>query len=465
VRLALWLAAAVGIVVTAVVFYAYWSHNVLTLRTTELKRQVSVIAAGVAVSDIIPGTPADTSGTRERLLKVEAGIIAARLAVTDDKGTVLFSTAGRAALPSYPVLELAQGPTAFDPRTGVISVPDVGRVLVVAVPVAFSEPNTPSRYLLGVRSLSDMGAADSWVAIAMAAAALVALLVAWLLGTLLTRRVTDPLSRLTEGARDIAAGRWGRQVPVAGDDETAELARAFNDMSARTAATYRAQQALVSDVSHEIRTPVTSISGFASAIADGTLHDTDGIHRAAAIIVSEAGRLAEITAALLSLADLDAGAVTLASESVDVVALGDALRDRFGLVAEQRGVGLEIDLGDAEPVADPARVLQALSTLAENALRYATSAVSVTADVRGDRWIALIDDDGPGVPFEDRERVFGRFTRLDSSRSPGGTGLGLAICRRIVELMGGSVRAESSPLLGGARFVIELPLTVASSQP
>lgn len=463
VRLALWSVVALGIAMTAVAFYAYWSQNIITLRAKELRRQVSIIAAGVAVSDIVPGSERDTDQTRARLLRIESGIINARLAVVDETGAVLFSTGSSPALPSYPVGRLAKGSDDFDPRSGVETIEGVGRVLLVAAPVSFSEPGQPNRYLLGARTLSDIGAADEWVLGAIAVAALASLMLAWIVGSVLSRRVTEPLRRLTKGARDIAEGRWGRQVAIEGDDETAELARAFNEMSSRTADTYRAQQAFVSDVSHEIRTPVTSISGFANAIADGTLRDHDAIVRAAGIIAQEAAHMAGLTSALLSLADLEAGAVPIAAETVDVEHIATQLRDRFALPASDVGVQLDIDLGAARPLADTERLLQALSALVENALKYADSRVEVASTLDGDRWLATVEDDGPGVPEEDRQRVFGRFTRLDQSRSSTGSGLGLSICRRLVEIMGGEVEVDTSPGHGGARFTVKLPAAHADT--
>jgi signal transduction histidine kinase len=457
VRLSLFAVGAVCIVVTAGVFYALWSRQTLALRSTELERQVGVIAAGVAVSDTLPGSSVDTEQARARLLKVEAGIITARLAVADASGTVLFSTAGSSSVAAYPLAALRSSGSEVDARTGVLDVPGVGRVVVVAVPVSFSLTGSPDRYLVGARTLSDIGAADAWVAVAIAIAAAIGLGVALLFGAFLTRGITGPLTRLTEGARAIAAGQWGRQVPAEGDDEVAELAGAFNDMSARVEGAYRAQQEFVGDVSHEIRTPVTSIRGFADAIADGTVVDRDGVKRAAGIIAAEASRLSELTTTLLALSDLEAGIVSVAREPVDTAVLATALRDRFAMVADDRAVVLDVDLEAHGPLADPARVLQVVSTLVDNALRHARGRVRVRAYVDSGRWVAEVDDDGPGIPEPERERVFGRFTRLDSARSGGGSGLGLAICRHLVELMGGRVRADASPDLGGARFLVDLP--------
>jgi signal transduction histidine kinase len=460
-RLSLFAVGALCIAVAVGVFYVLWSRQAENLRLTELERQVGVIGSGVAVAQILPASAEDTAQARARLLKVEAGLIGARLAVTDGTGTVLYSTAGSVAAREYPVSRLATTGTEFDARGGFLDVAGVGRVAVAAVPVSFSGPGVPERYLVGARPVTDVSAGDRWVIVSIGAAALVALLVAGLLGSWLTRRITAPLERLTDGARAVAAGEWGRQVAVEGDDEVAGLAIAFNEMSVRVADAYRAQQEFVGDVSHELRTPITSIRGFSDAVLDGTISDEAGVHRAAAIIRDEADRLADVTSTLLALADLDAGAVEIAREPVDVAAVLDILRDRFDARAAEVGTRLELVDAGGSPLGDADRVVQALSVLVDNALRHAPAGgrVRVNAGVDGARWRADVDDNGPGVAPTDRERVFGRFTRLDASRSSssGGSGLGLAICRRIVELMGGSVRAGVSPDLGGARFEIELP--------
>lgn len=452
---ALSVAAAVG------VFYTLWSGQTVAVRTAELARQVSVIGSGVAVGQVVPGSPEDLDGARARLLKVEGGIIGARLAVTDASGNVLFSTAGASGARSYPVGSLAPGATAFDARSGVLDVDGVGWVAVAAVPVGFTGPETPDRYLVGAQPVGDITSAGSWVLASIAAAVVTALVFALFLGGWLSRRITGPLVRLTEGARDVAAGEWGRQVPVEGDDEVAELATAFNEMSERVAVAYDAQKDFVGDVSHELRTPITSISGFSRALRDGMVTDPAEVRRIAGIIHDEGARLADLTTTLLSLADLDSGTVEVRSDPVDVPTVLAGLETRFASRADAVGAAVEFETDGISPLGDPERLLQAASALVENALRHAGEGGRVIVAARGDgpRWRLDVDDDGPGVPEADRERVFGRFTRLDSSRasSSGGTGLGLAICRRTVELMGGEVAVSDAPGLGGARFTISLP--------
>jgi len=458
-RLTLFAVGALCIAVAVGVFYTLWFQQTLATRTAELERQVAVVGSGVAVGSILPGSPEDVGAARARLLKVEAGLTGARLAVTDGSGAVLYSTAGTAAADAYPIAELTRTGTEFEARSGVLDFGGVGRVVVVAVPVSFSAPDQPDRFLVGAKPVSEIRSGDQWVVTTIAVSVAVALLVAWGFGWWLARLFTGPIVRLTEGTRAVAAGEWGRQVPTQGDDEVASLAGAFNEMSARVADAYRAQQEFVGDVSHELRTPITSIRGFAQAIGDGTVADSDAVKRAAGIILGEADRLSDLTTTLLSLADLDSGSVELATGPVDVGALAGILSARFRSIAEERDVSLDIDLGESRPAADPGRLLQAVSTLVDNALRHAARRVRVRASASGTVWRLVVEDDGPGVPVGDRDRVFGRFTRLDLSRSAesGGTGLGLAICRRIVDLMGGTVSVADSEELGGAAFVIELP--------
>ena len=169
---------------------------------------------------------------------------------------------------------------------------------------------------------------------------------------------------------------------------------------------------------------------------------------------------------LLSLAQVESGALELARTPVDLAALATALKGRHAGSARDEDLVLVISIPDEpRPLADLDHLVQAASALVANAIAYtpAGGTVRVYSAARGDRWQLSVDDTGPGIPAEQREAAFGRFARLDprGGRDDKGSGLGLAICRRLVDLMGGSVWAEESDL-GGARFVIELPLAPAS---
>jgi signal transduction histidine kinase len=445
------LVAALSVLVASTAFYAAWSTQVLVSRAAELSRQIAALASGLSAGGPLEGS--GTAGLRARLLRVQAGLIGARLLVLDDDGRVTFST-----------FEVGEGPASIDlsafsrpdPRGARVAVRDLGggeRLLLAAAPI------DGGGYLVGAQTVRDVQRARSTLVAVLVACMLLALAVAWVAGGASARRLAAPLARLKAGAEDVAAGRWGAEVPVHGDEEVAALARSFNDMSRRVAAVYEAQRSFVSDVSHEIRTPVTSIAGYAQAIADGTAGDEDAVVRFAVVIREEARRLADITATLLALSDLDAGRVAVRREPVDVRALADALQARFTSAAGRLAVDA-LDADGARPSGDPERLLQVASILVENALKYAgpDGSVRVTAQSDGGVWSLMVDDDGPGVPAEARERIFERFVRLDQARaSGGGSGLGLSIAKRLVELMGGTIHAADGPL-GGARFVVQLPL-------
>lgn len=440
--------AVLAVLVSAVVFVTAWAAYTVDVRGDELALQVLAISKGIDAE----GVP--EPGVRERVFRIEARLIGAALAVTDAEGLATFSTTGREGA-RYPIGEIGS-PGEGGVRRGVRSVDALGRVLVAAAPLA------DGGWLVAVQPVGEVRGAFVGVLGLVGAGALAAFAVAWAAGGWFAAKLTSPLVRLRDAAEAVAEGEWGRTVLVEGDDEVASLARSFNRMSARVAAAYAAQKDFTGDVSHELRTPITSIRGFAEALADGTVTDPAAMRHHAGTIRDEATRLAELTSVLLALADLDAGVVELAREPVEPVPLAEALDMRFATRADEEGVRLEVPPpGEGAPLGDTYRLLQAATILVENAIRYtpAGGEVRVTMGAEDGEWRLLVDDTGPGIPAEQREAVFGRFTRLDRSRSSGkgGSGLGLALCRKLVGLMDGTVEAHESPL-GGARFVIAMPL-------
>lgn len=456
-RLAVAGVAIASVLLLAVALYAAWVQHTESVRTAELSRQVTAIAAGLAA-----GGPLDLdseepmSGLRAELFQVEARLIGTHLVLTDSDGTVRYSSATDVTLERYELDRLTGSPDERGVRTGAAPLARAGRVIVVAAPV---DAAPTDGYLVALQPMRELASVRRGGALVVGVVTLLVVAGAWVAGGVVAHRITAPIVRLRDGAEAIAAGSWGHQVPVEGDVEVAALARSFNAMSARVEAAYRAQKDFVGDVSHELRTPITSIQGFSGALLDGVAADPIERERCARIIRQEAGRLMELTSALLALADLDSGRVELAHGPVDTRALTEALRARHEHDAVGRGVGFEIsDLGDAgRPLGDEERVLQVASALVGNALAYtpAEGKVRVTSTTRDGRWCLLVDDSGPGIAPADRERVFDRFVRLDPSRrsASGGSGLGLAICHRLVELMGGTIGVEDSDL-GGARFAV-----------
>jgi signal transduction histidine kinase len=454
--------AAASIAVAVGLMYVAWLQVTVSARTAELSRQVYAIAEGMpAGGELDFSAEAPLTGVRAQLFEVEAGLLRARLVLTDRDGVVLQSSGTGSTIDRYDLDELTGEPDDRGIRTGVRPLSGLGRVIVVAVPV---EGTPEGGYLLAILPVTELASLQRTGALVMLVVALVSAAGAWIVGGIVARRTTAPLVRLREGAEAITAGAWGLQVPVDGDLEVASLAESFNKMSSRVEAAYNAQRAFVGDVSHELRTPITSIQGFAGALLDGMAETDEQRERYLRIVKEESARLMELTGTMLELADLDSGRVVIARETVDTTALAEALRARHDAQAASAGVTLEVgDLGACgRPLADELRVLQVASALVTNALAYTPrgGTVRVSAALAGGRWELAVADSGPGIPLADRERIFDRFARLDESRTSesGGFGLGLAICKRLVEAMGGNVRVEDS-VLGGVCFVVALDTT------
>jgi signal transduction histidine kinase len=286
--------------------------------------------------------------------------------------------------------------------------------------------------------------------------------------------IAHPLERVARAAEDVAGGTYDQQLEIDAPTEVARLATSFNRMARQVKATLQSQRDLVANVSHDLRTPLTSIQGFSQALLDGTARDPAAQQQAAAIINEEARRMRRLVDDLLDLARLEAGQVSLAREPVDVAGLLRACAARLALQAEQVGVDLKVQVAPSLPVVmgDPDRLGQVFGNLADNALKYARHAsgggqVVLQAEQRDRLLVCSVIDNGPGIAAEDLPRIFERFYQVDRSRARraastsyammGGTGLGLAIAREIVRAHGGRIWAESVEGLG-SRFTVELPI-------
>jgi signal transduction histidine kinase len=252
------------------------------------------------------------------------------------------------------------------------------------------------------------------------------------------RRVFRPVEALTAGARALANGRLDTRVDVRGDDEVAELGRAFNRMAESVERNERARRNMVSDVAHELRTPLTSIRVQVEAVQDGVV-EADA--KFLASIAEDAATLSRLVDDLQQLSLADAGQLRL--ELADVSAAELVERALSGLDAGALQITRDIDESLVVRV-DARRVVQVIRNLLVNAVAYAHSSIDISAKRVEDHIEVRVNDDGPGVPDEHAERIFDRFYRADPSRSrsTGGAGLGLAIARQLVELHGGMIWYE-----------------------
>lgn len=326
------------------------------------------------------------------------------------------------------------------------------------VPVGDSRTGASLNLVIVLTREAPSGAAGLvvWFVLASAATLVIALAVAIGLG----RRIARPLRKTEAVTRRIASGDLEARVDVTGREggELVSLARSVNHMADALARAQGSQRQFLMSVSHDLRTPLTSIKGFAEALADGATTD---VRYAAGVIGSEARRLERLVSDLLELAKLESGAFSLHPVAIDLSQVVSEAVQAFE--PEAAKLGLELGLG-GPPVAqvpcraDPDRLGQVVANVVENALKYASSRVVVDISAREGRPSFSVEDDGPGIPAAELERV---FERLYQSRSVVGrnlgSGLGLAIVEELVTAMGGRVWAEPANGGGGTRVVVTLP--------
>jgi two-component system sensor histidine kinase BaeS len=292
-------------------------------------------------------------------------------------------------------------------------------------------------------------------------------LVAWTFG----RRLTRPVRDADAAARRIASGDLSARVPVpaTGGDELVALAGSVNAMAEALERSQGLERQFLLSVSHDLRTPLTSIRGYAEAIADGALADpTDG----ATVILGEARRLERLVGDLLDLAKLEARSFSLNIQPVDLVDIAVGTADGFRPEADEASIRVQVDVevgadGAAIVDGDPDRLAQVAANLMQNALKFASSEIRVRVAVEDGTARLDVVDDGTGIAPEDLPHVFERLyvARHEPRRKEAGSGLGLAIVRELVTAMGGTVAASGAPT-GGACLTVRLPVnsrtTVAS---
>jgi len=351
-----------------------------------------------------------------------------------------------------------------------------GSLAFAAAPVTLTltarqrvSPGARGQYVVVLtRDVGDVGPGWGYFFLAGGGALLIAALVAWQL----SRRMSRPLVEARDATARIAAGDLESRVPVRDHDysESTSLARSINEMAQSLEEARDRERHLLLSVSHDLRTPLTSIRGFAEAITDGAVEDTA---QAAGVIIAESRRLERLVGDLLDLTKLEANQMSISVRPTDVAEVVSTTAEGFRPSAERSGVLLTVHLPPAaQPLAmiDPDRLAQILANLVENALVFARTSVVVTlsgpaSSTSSGGQVITVEDDGPGIAAGDLTRVFDRFYQADHGPNRSlGSGLGLAIVAELVSAMGAKVRADSPvDAGGGARF--EVTLAAGDSQP
>ena len=329
---------------------------------------------------------------------------------------------------------------AASPGPGTFDTEDAGLRLVVAVPS------------------SDVTAAWEQLLPRQALAGGMALLVAVLISSIVAARITRPLRAMTHASEAIAQGHYEQRIDVTGYDEVAQLAGAFNRMATEVGRSQRAMRQLVANMTHDLKTPLTSISGFSQAILEGLPDSAGEYQRLGQVIHDEAEHMSALVEDLLYLSRIDAGELALTLDDVNIDALVQAMAQRFGYQAEQNEVALRFALQAGVVRGDGRRLEQVFTNLIDNAIRFAPRGSEVLLRSYRDGAIVAVEvhNAGPPIAAEALPHVFDRFYQGDPSRRRGHQGLGLAIVQELVQAHGGNVSVQSAAE-SGTTFTVRLP--------
>jgi signal transduction histidine kinase len=296
---------------------------------------------------------------------------------------------------------------------------------------------------------------DSGAKHEIAVGGLFAVVVAFAIGSYSAHIVARRITRLEEAARRIADGDFGSRIPVDTSGQLGKLARTFNEMQRRLAELDGARKQFIANASHELRTPIFSLGGFVELLED---EDPSPEERAEFVhtMREQIERLTKLTTDLLDLSQLDAGAIVVKADSVDLNALVRDVALEFGPRADQHGSRLELRR-PSRPViarADPERVRQITRILLDNALTHTPEGtkVTVTANSVNRRVELTVSDEGPGIPQRVQGRIFERFYTAETGD---GSGLGLAIARELAQRMRGRISITSNKRF--TAFTLDLP--------
>lgn len=387
-----------------------------------------------------------------------------RILVINASGEVIADS--RSGVGNIPQEALDRIVSSEDGLTGRFDDSGIGGWLYVSTPIS------KQRWLIFASPRPTLRALSIWrddLLVPMLRAGVIALIISAILAWLISRWVAAPLGKAALAARAVAAGNYDQKIEPSGPAEAESMAVAFNEMVHRVRASQNSQRDFVANVSHELKTPLTSIQGFAQAILDGTAERPEDQNHAAQVIFDESDRLIRLVEDLLDLARIDSGQVTFDREPVELGAVVHGVIERLGVRAVEQGVHLQSQLPPLPIiVGDGDRLAQVFTNLIDNAIKHTPEGSQVT--VQGEietGWISLhVDDKGGGIPDDELSRIFERFYQLDKARTGGqkrGAGLGLAISREIVQAHGGRLVAQS--VVGrGSRFTVQLPIVLPDDQ-
>ncbi|HYM14928.1 MAG TPA: HAMP domain-containing sensor histidine kinase [Dehalococcoidia bacterium] len=390
-----------------------------------------------------------------------------RILLVDNTSVVLHDTGAALGgtliqIPRSTPGDLQRGYVAWEPAG---AFPEHNLTLVAAsghIVTSTGRP-LPFRIILAVKTDT---LASAWLGVlpGLGLAGLIAMPLALLATLALARQVAQPVRKLTAASEAMARGDFDQRVEVSREDEVGRLARSFTVMAEHVGERESQMRALLANVSHDLKTPMTSITGYAQALKDGTADAGDVAH-IAEVITEEAQHVNALLGDLLYLGEIDAGEVVTRHEDAPLEGLVSRCVRRIEPRTRAKAIAVTVDLSEDTTMSgvDPDKLERALTNVLDNAAKFTPEGGTIA--VRGwrengsspPRVVCAVTNSGTSINPDDLPRVFDRFFRGDRARrTASGSGLGLAITRQLVELNGGTVEATNDPA-GGVTFRLALP--------
>ncbi len=458
----------------------------------------------------------DTSDYQQLILQPYSRLLGVRILMVDSRGRVRADTdidpqvtMLNQTIPDYKLI--ARDGQAYQDKIKLNSVPYIYYARVgprIENPIAQDGTARKVAFTIEQPANQSMVETDLWLAVredsidagwndflrGILLAVVVALAVSIGLALLIARSIARPLVRITRASTAIAQGNYNEQLPVMGKDEIGRLASSFNQMAREVARSQQTMRDFVANVSHELKTPLTSIQGFSQAIIEGVAEDPEAVEHSSAVIYSEAARMRRLVDELLDLSRIESGQIALNRRELDLNQLLTRIILRLGPLAAEKDLTIQHTLtGKQGPLVmgDSDRLEQVFTNILDNAIKYSQEEGNIWLELqvrplatpgndptdnnrnprvpRPEYAQVAIGNIGPLIPTEQLPRIFERFYKLDPSRKRKGesTGLGLAITKELVEAHQGTLRVTSQSLPNGAPgqgftvFTITLPVVLS----
>ncbi len=454
------LVTALTLALSSFLFYRAWLEYAVRSKKAELTRQAEILTDTLTSSWSNP----DSLQITNRIVRYSSVITGARVIILNATGQVVADT-GRSAIQNGPapqgqkIPEVQRRPNRLNQNIKRrLSLSDVA---FASVPLK----GGPGGRLLLVSQVRDIKRAQGPALNILLVTSIVSFFIASLAGSYLAFNLMKPLEKLKAAVRDMGRGQFLQNIPVNTNDEIGGLSKAFNLMSARVHKAYSLQQDFASNVSHELKTPLTSIEGFSKVLLDDQIKDKEQQKRYLEIINTESRRITKIVNGLLALARIDAGSFKPQVSEIDAATVLSSISEKFTPLTLDKNISLSIKPADVRFINDGAVVEQIIGNLVENAIKYTGEGgtINILAEQNGSNVCFRVKDSGIGISPEEMDKIFNRFYRADkSNKSAGvsgksaGAGLGLSICQALVKSLGGTIEVASTPGTG-TEFSVYLP--------